>query len=196
MCHVFVIQGDIAHQACDAWMLPTSAQLDVSRWDQFVPGPPDRVARSKTADMRSQRPMTAVLDGASDRESQIVFAAVPLFGFRSAEELAPAVTEFSDMAAAAIPPAPRDGRSRPLITMPFFGTHGGVGADRRGEILDVLLATMRESARRNDSTAFWFFASGRLRARETEPLCGQDVLRGARRRNSPQSACPRPGRRP
>jgi hypothetical protein len=150
MSHVFVIQGDIANLACDAWMLPTSAGLGVTMWEKFVPGLQERLSRSETRDMRSQRGLTAVLEGASEDEPQIVLTAVPLRGFRSAQELAPAVTEFFDTAAAATRTTPRDGRSKRLIAMPFFGTRGGAGANRRGEILDVLLETMRESARRND----------------------------------------------
>lgn len=148
--HVFVVQGDITHLACDAWMLPTSQYLGVRRWYGAVPDLQARVGRTDTAAFERGTVLAVELAGGQLDEPRPVLTAVPSRHFRDAVELEPATKEFLQVAAAIahrdLSSTSRRTRSLPLVALPFFGTRGGGGGALKGQVLTVLLRTAAREA--------------------------------------------------
>ncbi len=76
-----------------------------------------------------------------------VFTAVPIRGVHSANELASRVESFLKAAAESAfkrrAAGSMNARKMPLIALPFFGTAAGGGDLQRGEIMHVILNTIR-----------------------------------------------------
>lgn len=153
--HVFVTLGDISHIECDAWMLPTDMTYTVERpWrDSFTSLNDELIERSRSADFSAGIIRATPAVGWDSREPLPVLTAVPMHGLRTPgalSELGDAVSDFVSVAARATAGKVRRNRPKRLFAMPSFGTAGGGGATKRGEILDVLLRQARNAATEHD----------------------------------------------
>ena len=143
--HVFVVHGDITHLACDAWLLPTDQNLSItSGWHKSLPDLNARLASADLSDLNSGSALAAPLP-AIDGEPLIIATAVPLHGFTDPNDLRPALRAYAVTANGSVT-NPSHRRARRLFALPFFGTAGGGGANRRGAIFDALHAEARSLA--------------------------------------------------
>lgn len=154
--HLFITRGDIRHLACEAWLLPTAADVHVRRlWFKDDKRLRAVIESGRHLDVRSSTPGWR---GGDTRVALLLPATTPA---RDGGELAcPAVwlanvggherTEASwlveavvDFVRAAGPDAAqrvdRDRRDRPLLAIPLVGTGHGGGARRKGEIARELV---------------------------------------------------------
>lgn len=138
--HVFVVQGDLTRIACDAWLLPTDQRLSVKQhWRDALPTLAEQLQRTDLTALRAGDRLATPLAPIDDEPDapQIMATAVPLHGFDDPAELLPALRAFVSEAAA-VTASRRRTRPLPLFALPFFGTAGGGGANRRGAIFDAL----------------------------------------------------------
>ena len=143
--HVFVVHGDITHLACDAWLLPTDQELSItSGWYVSMPDLGAQMASAELTQLSSGSALAASLP-LVEGEPLIIATAVPLHGFSGPTELRPALRAFAVTAAGSVT-EPSHRRARRLFALPFFGTAGGGGANRRGAIFDALHAEARSLA--------------------------------------------------
>ena len=159
--HVFVVQGDLTRIACDAWLLPTDQRISVKQhWRDALPALAEQLHRTDLTALRAGDRLAAALAPAVDEPDapRIIATAVPLHGFDEPAELLPALRAFVAEAVAATASRPRT-RPLPLFALPFFGTAGGGGANRRGAIFDALHAEARELAARYEVDLAFVFAS-------------------------------------
>src|SRR5690554_1340271 len=153
--HVFVTLGDITHVECDAWMLPTDKTYSVEQyWFDALPHLGEHLDES--ADERFSRGETRVtpVAGWDDTTPLPILTAVPFNGVRTAadlEELGQAVQDFIAAGARLAPARSANSRrAKRLLAMPAFGTRGGGGRVRRGEVLQQLLAAARVASHAHD----------------------------------------------
>ncbi|RZT63898.1 SIR2-like protein [Microcella alkaliphila] len=159
--HVFVVQGDLTRIACDAWLLPTDQRINVKQhWRDALPTLAEQLQATDLMALRVGDRLAAALAPAVDEPDapRIIATAVPLHGFDEPAELFPALRAFVAEAVAATASRPRT-RPLPLFALPFFGTAGGGGANRRGAIFDALHAEARELAARYEVDLAFVFAS-------------------------------------
>lgn len=137
--HVFVTMGNLLNFKCDAWLLPTDAQLNVNtNWTEALPELKSPIAATDPAPFAREDELAVPLSKWPRREPLPVLTAVPLKGVKSAEDLRPRFRGFLNAAAAAMQHRPSS-RPFPLLGVPFFGTGHGAGGIYRGDILRVLL---------------------------------------------------------
>ncbi|WP_210481479.1 SIR2 family protein [Naasia sp. SYSU D00948] len=143
--HLFVVRGNIAHLACDAWLLPTDARARITEaWRTVLPDLRERLDRSELDDLTGGRSLVAELAGDEERPAPVLTAG-PLEALRSPDELRPAVRAFLELGAriAERKRAKDLGTARfrpvPLLAMPFFGSRGGGGRLAQGSLLTTLL---------------------------------------------------------
>ncbi|MCC7128564.1 MAG: SIR2 family protein [Microbacteriaceae bacterium] len=151
--HVFVTLGDLTHIECDAWMLPSDQSYSVrGHWLGAVPELTEDVIRNSTVEAFNSGVSKATpVVGWSELLPLPVLTAVPALGLETAddlEELGRAVEEFVRVAATSA--GPRHGRAKKLVAMPAFGTEGGGGAFKKGEILNLLLDRAQAAAQANE----------------------------------------------
>jgi len=148
--HVYVIMGDITHLKCDAWMLPSDSERNVDeRWMKSVPGLAGAVVRTEDAEYRAGSTFTLPLHGLDPSSPLPILTAVPLNGFKDADDLRPRIDEFIRVGAqqAAVRRAgSKSERPNALLAMPSFGTAGGGGRLLKGKVLQVIMEQARETA--------------------------------------------------
>jgi hypothetical protein len=159
--HVFVVQGDLTRIACDAWLLPTDQRISVRQhWRDALPTLAEQLHRTDLAAMLAGDQLATALAPPEDQPEapRIIATAVPLRGFDDPAELLPALRAF---VAEAVVAAAKRQRTRPLplLALPFFGTAGGGGANRRGAIFDALHAEAIDLAARYEVDLAFVFAS-------------------------------------
>lgn len=151
MPHVFITQGDITHLACDAWLLPTDADLSVRpNWLEAAEGLQEAVEQLSQKDRDRLRGDQAVPVFAGRDGPIPVLTPVPLYGIESPEDYEPAITSFVTSAIAAL--GTWRARKAPLrlLAMPAFGTGRGGAAHIPGPTLQALLHVASREARAND----------------------------------------------
>ncbi len=153
--HVFVTLGDITHLECDAWMLPTDSNYSIRpAWRTAVPGLTDEViARSKVEGFGAGAIKSTPIVDWPTTSPLPVLSAVPPKGLRGPDdlvELGEAVAEFIRVSERSTRARPQERRAKRLFAMPEFGSAGGGGALKKGEILDVLLSQARVAASEHD----------------------------------------------
>src|SRR4051812_43684653 len=129
--HLFVVRGNIEHLACDAWLLPTDARVQVTEaWRNVLPDLAEQLEQTDLDDLTAGRSLVAELAGSDGRPSPVLTAG-PLEALRSPDELRPALRAFLELG------ADLGGRKRargrglpgfgplPLLSLPFFGSPGG-----------------------------------------------------------------------
>jgi len=149
--HVFVVRANLVHLACDAWLLPTDARVDVTpTWRRALPDLDDRLARTDVGPLRDGRALAAELDSTPDEPSPILTVG-PLAGFTSPDDLRPAVRAFLELGAAVARRKRAAGRGTaasrpvPLLALPFFGSRGGGGELTQGSLLATLLDEVEDA---------------------------------------------------
>ena len=142
--HVFVTLGDITHVACDAWMLPSDIRFTVTKgWLAAVPALHDRLVESRADEFARGETLATPILRWDESLPLPILTAVPFEGVRSKVdliELGNAVRDFVRVGAEQAKKRqlePR--RTKHLLAMPSFGTAGGGGQLKRGEVLQVLL---------------------------------------------------------
>ncbi|WP_146069141.1 SIR2 family protein [Cryobacterium sp. M23] len=145
--------GDITHLRCDAWMLPSDSRYDVrDHWTTTVDGLSESVTKTRNKRYSSGSLFSLPLQDWDAASPLPILTAVPLTGFTDAAELRPRIAEFIRVGAVAakerIAAATKvnGARRNPLLAMPSFGTAGGGGHLRKGDILRVILEQARTSA--------------------------------------------------
>lgn len=155
------MQGDLTRIACDAWLLPTDQRISVKqRWHDALPVLAEQLQRTDLTEMRAGDQLATALAPTDDQPDapRIIATAVPLHGFEDPAELLSALRAFVAEAVAATAKRPRT-RPLPLLALPFFGTAGGGGANRRGAIFDALYAEAKELAARYEVDLAFVFVS-------------------------------------
>ena len=142
--HVFVTLGDVTHVECDAWMLPSDRHYSVTEgWLTAVPALCGRIEDSHAEDFGSGNVLATPVVGWIDGLPLPILTAVPFEGVRSKVDLIDLGNAVRDFVRVGAEQAkkhqlePR--RTKHLLAMPSFGTAGGGGQLKRGEILQVLL---------------------------------------------------------
>lgn len=153
--HIFVTLGDITHIECDAWMLPSDSSYSIQpAWRMAVPElSDDLIARSKVEAFSAGTTKATPVVGWPTTSPLPVLTAVPSRGLRTASDLAElgeAAKQFVSVASRTTHGHARRQRSKRLFAMPAFGTEGGGGALKKGEILKVLLGEAQAAAGEND----------------------------------------------
>jgi hypothetical protein len=142
--HLFVLQGDLTKLACDAWLLPTDADLTIeASWWKSSPWPvvddlKDRVLAWAGANAQVQRVEEVAdlrqvwLANVGESNSQVA-------PFK--EKICTVAVKFLEEASRSLSGNDRylKGRSCPLIALPALGTRLAGGHDYAGEILPTLL---------------------------------------------------------
>jgi hypothetical protein len=156
--HVFVFRGNIKHLACDAWVLPTDKDLDLTRAWRDVQGIDSRFGVSD-AFRRGESPAER-LPGWELDSSVPILTAVPYEGsvaFTSdVERRVIAGLEVGADIAAKRRSDRR--RAKPLVAMPLFATGRGGASAARGEFIEKILQSARDvAARRRVDVALVLF---------------------------------------
>ncbi|MCU1569743.1 MAG: hypothetical protein JWR33_484 [Naasia sp.] len=143
--HLFVVRANIAALACDAWLLPTDARLELTEaWRRAVPDLADRLARTPLDGLTRGEVLAAPL-ATRLGDPVPVLTVGPLQGLRTADELRPAVRAFLELGVRLAEETRAQGlgtaafRSVPLLALPFFGSRGGGGRLTQGSLLTTLL---------------------------------------------------------
>lgn len=153
--HLFITRGDIRHLACEAWLLPTAADVHIvplwfegdDRLRAAIESDRHRGVGSSTPGWRAGKtrvalllPATAARDGSELARPAVWLANV---GGHEGTEVSWLVEAVVDFVRAAAPNAAkrvdRDRRDRPLLAIPLVGTGHGGGARRKGEIARELV---------------------------------------------------------
>ena len=142
--HVFVTLGDITHVECDAWMLPSDIRYSVTGgWLAAVPTLRDRLTESRADEFARGETLATPILRWDESLPLPILTAVPLDGLRTSDDLkklGDAVRDFVRVGAEeARKRQPQPRRTKHLLAMPSFGTAGGGGQLKRGEVLQVLL---------------------------------------------------------
>ncbi|MBC7761118.1 MAG: SIR2 family protein [Candidatus Saccharibacteria bacterium] len=142
--HVFVTLGDITHVECDAWMLPSDIRYSVTGgWLAAVPTLRDHITESRADEFARGETLATPILRWDESLPLPILTAVPLNGLRTSDdlkELGDAVRDFVRVGAEqARKRKPQPRRTKHLLAMPSFGTAGGGGQLKRGEVLQVLL---------------------------------------------------------
>jgi len=141
--HVFIVQGDLTRLRCDAWLLPSDAELRLTAaWREARPDLEERVrALEPPAEwqvlpvpVEDDRPQPWVGDVPGEEAPAEAFAAVAAAFVRAA---APGE---------ACPP-----RERRLLGVPVLGTGQGGGEAIKGEVVDALLRALHEAAAEHEA---------------------------------------------
>lgn len=153
--HVFVTLGDITHLECDAWMLPTDSSYSIRHiWREAVPAlTDDLIARSKTDEFSAGVAKATSVVGWPANSPLPVLTAVPMRGLRTAtdlEDLGASLAQFVEVAAKSTGGDARHERLKRLFAIPAFGTEGGGGGLKKGEILSTLLREANVAANDHD----------------------------------------------
>lgn len=153
--HVFVTLGDITHIECDAWLLPTDSSYSIRQgWRRAVPElSDDLIARSKTGEFSAGIAKATPIVGWPATAPLPVLTAVPMRGLRTTadlEELGRSLAHFVEVAARSTDGGARHGRLKRLFAMPAFGTEGGGGGMKKGDVLNVLLGRAHAAANEYD----------------------------------------------
>ena len=146
--HTFILHGDLTRLACDGWLLPSDATIDVqfrlpaeiaATWSPPEPTPEFRAGEVRVLRIDDwpgkTRPWLVNTGGFSRTDIGWYVAGVREF----VDEAAPFAHQN---------PFVRD-RARPLLGLPLVGTGAGGAAGRAGDIVGALLPTLFESADRN-----------------------------------------------
>jgi hypothetical protein len=144
--HTFVVQGDLTRLGCDLILIPTDIGGSVTRGfsDLGYPLPPGWSSDHA-------RVTDPVLEhGAGDRRLMrwVNVGSVP--SLADVQWLLEGVQQALDAAGQSLDGrTPRNGRARPLVGMPLFGTGAGGFDAVRGEVLDGILGTCEEAVDRH-----------------------------------------------
>src|SRR4051812_26792693 len=152
--HLFVVRGNIEHLACDAWLLPTDARVQVTEaWRNVLPDLAERLEQTDLEDLTAGRSLVAELAGSDGRPSPVLTSG-PLEALRSPDELRPALRAFLELGADIAERKRARGRGTsgfrpvPLLALPFFGSPGGGGSPTRAPLLPPPLEGARKPAAR------------------------------------------------
>lgn len=190
--HVFVTLGDVTHVECDAWMLPTDKTYSVNQyWLDAVPELAEQLPTSKDERFGRGDTKATPVTGWHDTKPLPVLTAVPYHGIRTPaelEELGQAVHDFVAVGALAAPTRNANARrAKPLLAMPAFGTRGGGGQLRKGEVLQALLEAAKTASRAHDvdivlvlRDARMFALAQQQRSQSEWPELGASLLAKAR----------------
>ena len=153
--HVFVTLGDVTHFECDAWMLPTDIRYSVTEaWFASVRNLRGLIRLSHAESFTNGETRATPVAQWDPSTPLPILSAVPYNGLRSAgdlRELGAAVRDFVRVGAfEASNRQPKPKRTKHLLAMPAFGTAGGGGQLRRGEVLQVLLDQSQLAAVEHD----------------------------------------------
>lgn len=154
--HVFVTLGDVTHIECDAWLLPTDSRYSIrAGWSEAlsVSGDSDLVAGSRTDEFSAGAVKATPIREWPVTSPLPILTAVPNQGLLTASDLAElreAVAQFVGVATRSTGSVPGRNRSKKLLAMPAFGTDGGGGAFKKGEILEALLGEAHAMSRKYD----------------------------------------------
>jgi len=138
--HVFVVHADLTKLACDYYLIPTDASLDVGRhWRGKFGSPRSDLPVAKVSDTDRVTNARTLHDGA--RVRWVDTGSVPDARSEPLGWLEDGVRQaFSEVDADLRDVAGgRNRRARPLVGMPVFGTGAGGYDGIRGEVLDMLL---------------------------------------------------------
>lgn len=146
--HVYVIMGDITHLQCDAWMLPSDSKYAVEPHWTGVVGLEAAVKRSRQDAYSNGHQFALPLSDWNTALPMPILTAVPLNGFSAAADLKPRIEAFIRAGAAASRQRQAGTRTtptrpNPLLAMPSFGSDGGGGRLRKGDILSAILEQAR-----------------------------------------------------
>jgi hypothetical protein len=153
--HVFVMLGDVTHVECDAWMLPTDVRYSVTEgWFSSVPALRGRIRGSETDEFTVGRSLATPIVGWKEKLPLPILSAVPFRGLGSEQELNELGNAVHDFVRVGAEQArrrhPHPKRTKHLLAMPSFGTAGGGGHIKRGEVLQVLLDKAKAASARYD----------------------------------------------
>lgn len=151
--HVFVQRGDLTKLACDGVLIPTDAQLNVTRhWRALLPpeliesssyggwlrvevAPPEGWGRARRAlELPGTGRLWLVETGAADPTAPWIAD-----GVRQAVRLAGPILRASESA-----------RAKPLLALPLPGAGDGGLRERRGEVIEALLPALRSAVHEED----------------------------------------------
>lgn len=147
--------GDVTHVECDAWMLPTDIRYSATEgWFTSVDALRGRIKGSETNDFTAGRSFATPIVGWEVELPLPVLTAVPLHGLRTEHDLivlGNAVHDFVRVAAEQSKKRHRQPRrTKHVLAMPSFGTAGGGGHVKRGEVLQNLLDKAKAASARYD----------------------------------------------
>lgn len=153
--HVFITRGDLTRLSCDAWLLPTSARVHVTRgWRSRLN---DRQVR-KLEELQPELPEAwrryggRVLplnpDEKSHEAPRIWLVNVGGRSDTAVEWYIEGVRQFLDVVARDLPRHPLNGRALPLVALPVVGTGRGGAAARKGGVLQELMRVLHQEVRR------------------------------------------------
>ena len=138
--HVFVVHADLTKLACDYYLIPTDASLDVGRhWRGKFGSPRSDLPVAKVSETDRVTNARTLHDGARVRwvdTGGVPDARSERMGWLEdgvRQALSDVEADLRDVTGG------RNRRARPLVGMPVFGTGAGGYDGIRGEVLDMLL---------------------------------------------------------
>lgn len=155
MSHLFITRANIAHVACDAWLLPTGPGMNLTRsWRESVSEDEVALGTAAYTGKRGSWPLgTRVMPldpGDEMTQSRAWLTNVGGGRGRAVEWYLEAVTEFLDRAGEWLSQHPRvrNGRERPLVGLPLVGTGFGGARDVKGQVTHGLLSMLANDVER------------------------------------------------
>jgi predicted RNase H-like nuclease len=139
--HVFVCKADLLHLACDAFLLPTDKTMNVTEFWQEVPELEAELKGAVSNRFLGEEIFATAASRDRGARPVPVFTAVPYFGAADDPGLLSQRVEHFLRVADQAAPVPGNGRPNRLFAMPSFGTSGGGGGQRKGQVLRILLET-------------------------------------------------------
>ncbi len=151
--HLFIVNGDLTHLSCDAWLLPCDVRISPSRgWRRaladLVPAPiwPQPTREWTLRDQRVMkvtdwpeplpRPWVGNVGAPPDTEIGWFVAGADEFIRRAADDLRGT--------------APRHDRQKHLVALPVIGTGSGGARRRAGEVVRELVPVLQRRAQERD----------------------------------------------
>ncbi len=135
--HVFVVHADLTKLACDYYLIPTDASLDVGRhWRGKFGSPRSDLPVAKASGTDRVTNARTLHDGARVRwvdTGYVHDASLEWLEAGVRQAFSEVDADLRDVAGG------RNRRARPLVGMPVFGTGAGGYDGIRGEVLDMLL---------------------------------------------------------
>jgi len=135
--HVFVVHADLTKLACDYYLIPTDAGLDVGRhWRGRFGSPRSDLPVAKVSETDRVTNARTLHDGARVRwvdTGYVHDASLEWLEDGVRQALSEVEADLRDATGG------RNRRARPLVGMPVFGTGAGGYDGIRGDVLDMLL---------------------------------------------------------
>ena len=155
--HVFVIQGDIRHLACDAFLHATDKALSATgKWRTAAPDVENRLDPAEREAFQAEERFTLPLAERHGypNEPTPILTAVPYEGVSHEREFAPRLLEFFELGAAIARErgvtAAQSKRERPLLAVPLFGVGGGGAGSIRGRVFRFVYGASLRAAQEHD----------------------------------------------